>query len=230
MRNKNLAIDLITETIVNEFEQESLLLTGEGFEKSLIELQKHFPSCRPDEIVEILQLACNLYSYKTLEQSELVVTAPNSFGLKTRKTKTVVEELIENAERSIMLTGYSISDYFSEMIDIIVKKSTRGLYVNLYINDVERQQDKIDKLLLYAGKFIKVYNYNKQNDDKMAALHAKLIVVDGKKSFISSANLSYHGMQGNIEMGILVESEKKAKEIEEILKTLQMQRVFEKYM
>jgi len=174
-------------------------------------------------------LACNLYSYRTLEQSELVVTAPNSFKLKTRKTKTVIEELIENAELSITLTGYSISDYFSEMIDTIVKKSTQGLYVKLYINDVERQQDKIDRLLPYAGKFIKVYNYNKQNDDKMAALHAKLIVVDGKKSFISSANLSYHGMQGNIEMGILIESKKKASEIEEILKTLQTQRVFEKY-
>lgn len=229
MWNRNLAIDLITEIIVNEFEQESLLKTGKGFEKSLVELQKRFPSCKLDEIVEILQLACNLYSYKTLDQSELVVTAPNSFKLKTRKTKTVIEELIENAELSITLTGYSISDYFSEIIDTIVKKSTQGLYVNLYINDVERQQDKIDKLLLYAGKFIKVYNYNKQNDDKMAALHAKLIVVDGKKSFISSANLSYHGMQGNIEMGVLIESEKKAKEIEEILKTLQMQRVFEKY-
>ncbi len=29
----------------------------------------------------------------------------------------------------------------------------------------------------------------------------ELIVSDVKKSLVSSANLSYHGMQGNIEMG-----------------------------
>lgn len=229
MWNRNLGIDLIVETIVNEFEQESLLNSGKGFDKSIQELKKRFPSCSETEIIEILQLACSLYSYKVQEQSELVVTAPNSFKLNTRKTKTVITELITNAEKSITLTGYSISEYFSEMIDVIVRKSTQGLYVNLYINDVERQQEHIDRLILYVGKFIKIYNYNKNNDDKMAALHAKLIVVDGYRSFVSSANLSYHGIKGNIEMGILIESEKKAKEIENILKTLRSLKVFGKY-
>jgi len=229
MWNRNLGIDLIVQTIVTEFEQESLLNSGEGFEKSIRELKKRFPECSEAKIIEILQLACSMYAYKTGEQSELVITAPNSFKLKTRKTKTVVAELIANAESSITLTGYSVSEYFSEMIDEIVRKSTQGLYVNLYINDVEKQQKHIDKLLIYAGKFIKIYNYNKENHDKMSALHAKIIVVDGRKSFVSSANLSYHGMQGNIEMGILIESEKRAKEIEEVLKVLKSQKVFLKY-
>lgn len=34
--------------------------------------------------------------------------------------------------------------------------------------------------------------------------HAKLIVLDVKKSLVSLANLSYHGMQGNVEMGLKV--------------------------
>jgi phosphatidylserine/phosphatidylglycerophosphate/cardiolipin synthase-like enzyme len=38
----------------------------------------------------------------------------------------------------------------------------------------------------------------------MAAFHAKVISVDGEKTLITSANLSYHGQQGNIEMGIVV--------------------------
>ena len=62
--------------------------------------------------------------------------------------------------------------------------------------------------------------YQKQEDDKMAALHAKLIVSDVKKSLVSSANLSYHGMQGNIEMGFLIESHDKAKQIEEVMKEM----------
>ena len=65
---------------------------------------------------------------------------------------------------------------------------------------------------------MKVYEYQKNKDDRMAALHAKILVVDKKISLISSANLSYHGMSGNIEMGLLLSSEEKAKKIEEILK------------
>ena len=62
----------------------------------------------------------------------------------------------------------------------------------------------------------------------MAALHAKLIVSDVKKSLVSSANLSYHGMQGNIEMGFLIESHEKAKQIEEVMKEMVRMKVFGK--
>lgn len=229
MWDRSLAIDLIAEKMVDEYEKEILLKSGDGFQQSFYELKKQFPSCNESEIISIIHLACKLYSYRSVEKSELVVTAPNSFNLRTRKTKTVVEDLIKNAEKSITLTGYSISDYFSEMIDILAKKGTQGMYINLYINDLEKHRETLEKLLLYSGRFIKIYNYNKQNDDKMAALHAKIIVVDDKKVFISSANLSYHGMKGNIEMGILLESAEKSKKIQETLKILRYQKIFKRY-
>lgn len=62
----------------------------------------------------------------------------------------------------------------------------------------------------------------------MAALHAKLLVSDTKKSLVSSANLSYHGMRGNVEIGFLLESPKKAKQIEEVMKELVWMKVFVK--
>lgn len=229
MRNGDINIALIVETIVNEFELENILSSGNGYSKSFIEIKKQFPNCSSEEIYKIINIACDMYSYKKDEKSELILTAPNSFKLKVKKTRTAINELITSAQKSIILTGYSISDYFTEMLDVILDKSKKGIYVSLYINDVEKHKIQLDKLLLYAGKYIKIYNYNKNNDDKMAALHAKLIIVDNYKSFISSANLSYHGMEGNIEMGILLESEKKARDIEEIFKVLRVQKVFEKY-
>ena len=39
----------------------------------------------------------------------------------------------------------------------------------------------------------------------MSALHAKAIIVDGYTLLTTSANLSYHGLTGNIELGLLVE-------------------------
>ena len=49
------------------------------------------------------------------------------------------------------------------------------------------------------------------------------------KSLVSSANLSYHGMRGNIEMGFLIESHDKAKQIEEVMKEMVRMKVFGKY-
>ena len=109
---------------------------------------------------------------------------------------------------------------------MIINKSQQGIYVRLYVNDIEKQKVSLDKLMAYRSRFLHVYEYRKQDDDKMAALHAKLIVSDVNKSLVSSANLSYHGMQGNIEMGFFIESKDKAKQIEEVMKEMVRMKVF----
>ena len=228
MWHEDLGIDVIVQTLKDEIEQDTLLNAADAFKKSINLIEKRFPNCTSREIMDILQMACKLYNFKSDERCELVITAPGSFKLKARKTKVVVYAILSSAEKSITLTGYSISEYFDEMIELIIKKSTQGVYVNLYVNDAQKHQDVIERLNTYSSKFIKIFSYNQQSDDKMSALHAKLIVVDRHTSLISSANLSYHGMQGNVEMGVLIESAEKAEEIESLLKTLREQKVFTK--
>ena len=63
-----------------------------------------------------------MYSSKKIEHAELVLTAPDSFRVKTLRTKDTMRNLIENTEKSLTITGYSISDYFTEMLDVIIKK------------------------------------------------------------------------------------------------------------
>lgn len=228
MWHEDLGIDVIVQTLKDEIDQYRLLNATDAFKKSLILIEKRFPNCSSGEIMDILQMACKLYACTSGEQCELVITAPSSFKLKARKTKVVVNNILLYAERNITLTGYSISEYFGEMIELLIQKSTQGVYVNLYLNDTQKHQDVIERLSTYASKFIQIFAYNQQDGDKMSALHAKLIVVDGHTSLISSANLSYHGMQGNVEMGVLIESPEKAREIELLLKTLREQKVFKK--
>ena len=50
----------------------------------------------------------------------------------------------------------------------------------------------------------------------MSSLHAKVICVDKSKTLITSANLSYHGQEGNIEMGTYMESPVIAQQVEDI--------------
>lgn len=127
------------------------------------------------------------------------------FRMNALRTKDILHKLIENTEKSLTITGYSVSDYFTDMLDAIIRKSQQGIYVSMYINDIEKQKNALDRLMAYQSRFLHVYEYQKHEDDKMAALHAKLLVSDAKASLISSANLSYHGIQGNVEMGFLIE-------------------------
>lgn len=220
MWNTSVKIEYITGLIADALEKYSVNGVIVEFNQVFIELKKHFKNCSDEEITDIISLCMKMYSSRKIEHADLVLTAPDSFRVKTLKTKDTLHKLIEKTEKSLTITGYSISDYFADMLDVIIKKSQQGVYVRLYVNDIEKQKDVLDRLMAYRSRFLKVYEYEKQEDDKMAALHAKLIVSDVKKLLVSSANLSYHGIQGNVEMGFLIESHDKAKQIEDVMKEM----------
>ena len=98
------------------------------------------------------------------------------------------------------------------------------MFVKFFINNIEKQPD-VDKLLRYKGRFLQIYDYSNE-EDKMAALHAKVISVDMKQTLITSANLSYHGQQGNIELGALIESEYTAKQLDDVMTQLIFKKIF----
>ena len=217
--------------IVDTFEKElSTLKNGDRVEDIFCEtfelLQNEFPSLNEKELVHIIQLLIETYNSKKTEKVELVVTAPPAYGLKTKLTENVVRDMLVAAQKSIFMTGYSVSEYIDDFIDLIISKSQRGVFVKIFFNDIDNQ-DSIKKLLMYKGKFLEIYNY-KNEEDKMSALHAKVICVDDRETLVSSANLSYHGMSGNIELGCHICSEELVKKINELFKQLVFKKIFTK--
>lgn len=229
MWNSSVKIDYIAGLIMDALDNYMVNEVNASFIKVSMELKEHFPNCSEEEIIDIINLCMQLYSAKKTERADLVLTAPNSFRVKALRTKETLQKLIMDAEKSITITEYSISDYFADMLDIIIRKSQQGVYVKLYANDMEKQKALLDRLVAYKSRFLKIYKYQKQEDDRMVALHAKMLVVDAKKSLVTSANLSYHGMQGNVEMGFLIESSDKAKQIEEVMEEMVRMKMFCKY-
>lgn len=132
--------------------------------------------------------------------------------------------MLSSAQKSIIMTGYSVSDYFSDYVDLLIEKCQRGIFVQVFYNHAEKQKQN-EKLLRYQEKYLRLYDYQNAND-RMSALHAKVISVDGEKTLISSANLSYHGLEGNIEIETHIESSRIAKQLSETLKTLVMKKTF----
>lgn len=188
------------------------------------EICRRYPSLSEKEAREIHSLV-TASSEKKNTSAELVVTAPPSFSIRTKSTKGVVKAMLENAQSSILITGYSLSDYFEDLVDYIIRKSQKGVFVKFYVNNIESQKC-FEKICRYKGKFLKIYNYPKQ-DDSMAALHAKVISIDKEETLITSANLSYHGQEANIELGTHIVSKDISKQVEYIFTQLLFKKIFE---
>ena len=193
------------------------------FDKEVSNIKSQYTTLSLKEAKEICLLI--IENTKAIDDKvSLVVTAPPSFRSKAKTTKVVVKEMINAANKSILITGYSLSDYFEDLVDCIIEKSKKGVLVKFFVNDLDKQKE-FDKIMRYKGKFLQIYNYS-DSEDKMAALHAKVISVDGNKTLITSANLSYHGQEGNIELGSLIESQDVAKQVEDIFTKLVFSKTF----
>lgn len=212
-----------------DLKQEILLNTvradaANGTDNATDILRRQYPGLSPTDYVELAGTIRSAMTMKRNDKVSLVVTAPLSFRINAKPTMTVVRSMIEGSKRNILITGYSLSSYFSELTDTIIDKSQKGVFVKFFINNIEKQPDA-DKLFRHRGHFLKLYDYSNE-DDKMAALHAKVISVDMSQTLITSANLSYHGQQGNIELGVLIESENTAKQLDEVMTQLIFKKIF----
>lgn len=189
-----------------------------GTTNSIAMLKRTCPELSDAHCEDIVASILGAMTMFDSDKVSLVVTAPPSFDISARTTMNVVQSMIKEADSNILITGYSLSSYFSELVDTIIQKSQRGVFVKVFVNDIDKQP-QFDKILQYKGRFLKIYNYQPKYD-KMAALHAKVISIDQQKTLITSANLSYHGQQGNIELGTLVDSKRIAKQIDNVFTKL----------
>lgn len=212
----NLNKEIFLNTVKND--------SANGTSNAVAMLKRSFPEISEVHCEDIVESILDAMTMSDSDKVSLVVTAPPSFAINARATMNVVESMINGADRNILITGYSLSSYFSELVDTIIQKSQQGIFVKFFVNDIDKQQG-FDKLLRYKGRFLKIYNY-RQEDDNMAALHAKVISIDQKQTLITSANLSYHGQQGNIELGTLIDSKPVAKQIDDIFTKMIFSKVF----
>ena len=183
-------------------------------------LKESYPNLSDDELTELFNIMMHVYNMKHTEKVELVATLPSHYKTQALPTISVISELVEFAKTIIMITGYSISDYAEELLMKIIEKSRGGVMVKIFVNRFDPNESPIiNKLDMYRGRYLEIYKYDEHEDD-MAALHAKTISIDDSKSLITSANLSFHGLEKNIELGCLINSSDYAKKLHSLFSDL----------
>ena len=199
-------------------------------EHALSLLHKEFPSLNDKELIEVLNLIIHVYNFKNSDSVSLVATLPSNYKIQALPTISAITELVEYAQEIIIITGYSISDYADDLLQKIIDKSKSGVMVKLFVNKFDPNESRIiHKLDVFKGRYLEIYRYN-ENDDALAALHAKVLMIDNHKSLITSANLSFHGLEKNIEIGCLIDSCSYSKKVHnlfsELIKTNKVKKVY----
>ena len=162
---------------------------------------------------------------------DLVTSGPEAPGITNRDTSVVVRELFRHADRSVLVIGYAVyqgQQVFRTLADRM--EQLPSLKVQFFLNIPRSDADTTPSEILVARfkqRFVdqqwpagcrlpEVYYDPRSVVDIgpiRSSLHAKCVVVDAQRVFVSSANFTEAGQERNIEVGLDIESRRLAKRI-----------------
>ena len=151
---------------------------------------------------------------------ELVWTGPEGHGATARDTAIVLRELFESARDHVILAGYSFTHAESVLAPLHATMKTHGVRASFFVDikqpkkatvPPERHaEDALQGFMKDNWPFGPPYpalHYDKRAlvpPRPWSTLHAKCVVVDGQRAFVSSANFTMRGQERNIEVGVLL--------------------------
>jgi phosphatidylserine/phosphatidylglycerophosphate/cardiolipin synthase-like enzyme len=195
-----------------------------GVAGSLIELTQK--GCGPQAIARVMDLLAAAAAQRPpLEDMvHLVATGPDEAEGAPRATGVVVSDLFRGAEKSVIVVGYAVHQgqrVFKDLADRMAQHP--GLQVRLCL-DIQRKDGDTsipEEIVRRFSErfqstqwpvhrpFPEVY-YDTRSVSlerrKAGVLHAKCVVVDAQRLFISSANFTEAAQERNIEIGLLLDS------------------------
>ncbi|UIJ72366.1 DISARM system phospholipase D-like protein DrmC [Aurantimonas sp. HBX-1] len=139
---------------------------------------------------------------------ELVWTGPTTPFVATRRTEQVLLDLIHRAQTDLFLVSFVAYDV-SSVVDALNAAAARGIEVrilletsasqggSLSVDPVATMRRCVPSAALY------VWTDRPAPFDE-GRVHAKVAVADGLTAFLTSANLTGHALEKNMEAGVVI--------------------------
>ena len=140
--------------------------------------------------------------------TELVWTGPSSDLVAMRKTERALLQVIDAAQERLFLTSFVVYDVASVMA-ALATTANRGVAVSMLLESSDKHGGgvSIDGIarMRESLPMAKIYSWKEKGDEFAGGkVHAKVAVCDEALCFISSANLTGHAMEKNMEVGVLI--------------------------
>lgn len=166
-------------------------------------------SVSAEELASMLLAAGHVFTKATNQQStELVWTGPTTPFVSARRTEQALLQVINAAEQTLFITSFVAYDV-STIVKALNAANDRGVVISMLL---ELSQDHGGSITFDAiGKMrtlvpaARLYAWRDKADPfSDGRVHAKVAVADGRMCFITSANLTGHAMEQNMEVGVLL--------------------------
>lgn len=139
------------------------------------------------------------------EEVEMLWTGPVQFSGGDRGHASVLTDMISNASSVVTVVGYSITGGADDVIRLLGQAAERGVAVTLVVHDDGRSANMDALRRAWEGRDRpRLYTRDAGKEGGYYKIHAKLVVVDSSDMLVTSANLTWHGMNRNFEIGLRI--------------------------
>lgn len=164
----------------------------------------------PSRVGEMVEAALELRDVMARSRlsSTLVWTGPTVLGSAFRTTAEAIADIVEGSNSQILISTYSLRreapDAGRGLLARLARARERGVGVTLVLH-----QDAANRGALRDGWPVdapsaRLLTWPIPEGDEMVKLHAKIVEADDRALLVTSANLTYHGLFKNLELGIWV--------------------------
>jgi phosphatidylserine/phosphatidylglycerophosphate/cardiolipin synthase-like enzyme len=173
------------------------------------------PALTGDGVALALRVGLRARREADARRSRPVWTGPGATG-EQRLTAAVLHELVCDARERILLVSFAAFT-LAELAADLEAAARRSCGVDVVFETEE------DSAGAYAGPQsqpfgsiagIRRWRWPADHRDAGAVLHAKLLVIDGRRALVGSANLTHRALTANLEAGVLIEDADLASELE----------------
>jgi phosphatidylserine/phosphatidylglycerophosphate/cardiolipin synthase-like enzyme len=182
--------------------------------RRLEELHTQQPEINDQAVAFALQAASQAAAAVAVEQgTEIAWTGPGTEAVPLRRVDQVVYDMVATAKEEVLLVTYA-AYRAQKALGALRDATDRGVQVKLVIELAEESGGKIafDGLQVFRGVVPRAHVFywpldrRKRNaSGSYGAMHAKCLVADRARAFVSSANLTDYALEANMELGLVVE-------------------------
>jgi len=141
------------------------------------------------------------------EKLDLVATGPSSPHVSIRHTRAVLLELIDRAQKELLLVSYAAYKV-PALVEALERARQRSVVVRLILESSADSAGALTHDGADAFKSLRenveIYVWPLEKRPAASRLHAKVAVADGEVAFVTSANFTGHALDQNLEVGVLV--------------------------
>ncbi len=175
---------------------------------ALVDAWMRSPTFTGTAVAMALEAALSVREHeRDAEKLDLVATGPGSPFVSIRHTRAVLLELIDHAQRELILVSYAAYKV-PALVEALERACKRSVVVRLILESTFDSAGALShdgaEAFKALSQSIEIYVWPLEKRPAGSRLHAKVAVADGELAFVTSANFTGHALDQNLEVGVLV--------------------------